>query len=409
MRQVTVGIVGSGFAAALHGDAYQKVYGLEVRLAAVASTGDSVYPFAEKYHIPKIYRDYEELLADPEIEVVDIITPPYLHGAMIKKALEAGKHVICEKPLTGYFGEPGTDNSQVGKTSKRAMYEAVLRELEELKAVVETSGKLFMYAENFVYAPAIRKTLQFIRAKKSKILFMKGEESHCGSHAHHAACWQYNGGGSLIRQGCHPLSALLYLKYQEAAARGEQVTVKSVTGDMGVTQQCLTEEEKRFIMSRPVDVEDQANVVLTFSDGTKANVVAGDMVLGGVRNLVEVYTNEGSYQPNIAPNNAMLAYHVSGERLENVYITEKVETKTGWQNVFVDEEIARGYVGELQDFMECVAYGRQPQSDFRLAYDSVKAIYGAYWSDEEGVRVCLDTRYSSQPAKGGNCNKVRKI
>lgn len=391
MRQVSVGIVGSGFAAALHGDAYQKVYGLEVKLAAVASTGDSAERFAEKYHIPKVYHDYEKLLADPEIDVVDIITPPYLHVEMIRKALEAGKHVICEKPLTGYFGERGEDNSQVGKTGKRAMYEKVIREMDALRNVVERSGKLFMYAENFVYAPSVQKTLEFIRARKSKILFMKGEESHCGSHAHHASWWQYNGGGSLIRQGCHPLSALIYLKYQEAAARGEQVSLKSVTGDMGITQKCLTEEEKRFIVSRPVDVEDQANVILTFSDGTKANVVAGDMVLGGVRNLLEVYTNEGSYQPNIAPNNAMLAYHVDEEHLRDVYVTEKVETKAGWQNVFVDEEIARGYVGELQDFMECVAFGRQPQSDFRLAYDSIKAIYGAYWSDEEGVRVCLET------------------
>ncbi len=389
MKQVSVGIVGSGFAAALHGDAYQKIYGLEAKLAAVASVDDTVCGFAEKYHIPKIYRDLEDMLADPEIDVVDIITPPYLHASMIKRALEAGKHVICEKPLTGYFGEKGADNSQIGKSSKRAMYEKVIREMDELKEAVEKSGKLFMYAENFVYAPSVQKTLEFIRAKKSKILFMKGEESHCGSHAYHAACWQYNGGGSLIRQGCHPLSALIYLKYQEAAARGETVTLKSVTGDMGVTQQCLTEEEKRFIMSRPVDVEDQANVILTFSDGTKANVVAGDMVLGGVRNLVEVYTNEGSYQPNIAPNNAMLAYHVSDEKLEDVYITEKVETKIGWQNVFVDEEIARGYVGELQDFMECVATGRKPQSDFRLAYDSVRAIYGAYWSDEAGAKVWL--------------------
>ena len=136
-------------------------------------------------------------------------------------------------------------------------------------------------------------------------------------------------------------------------------------------------------------VADQATVVLTFRDGTKANIVAGDMILGGVRNLVEVYTNEGSYQPNIAPNNAMMAYHVSEQGLEDVYITEKVETKAGWQNVFVDEEIARGDVGELQDFMECVATGREPQSGFRLAYDTIQAVYAAYLSDGEGIRVEL--------------------
>lgn len=389
MKHISVGLVGSGFSATLHGDAYQKVYGLDVKMEAVASVEDTIHDFAKKYNIPKIYSNYAEMLKDPDIDVVDICTPPHLHVPMIKQALAAGKHVICEKPLSGYFGEKGADNDHVGESDKRVMYEKVMEELNDLKKVVESSDKLFMYAENFVYAPSIQKTLEFLRAKKSKILYMKGEESHCGSHAHHAAYWKYNGGGSFIRQGCHPLSAVIYLKHQEAAIRGEEISIKSVTGDMGVTQNCLSEEEKRFILSRPVDVEDQANVVLTFSDGTKANIVAGDMILGGVRNLVEVYTNEGSYQPNIAPNNAMMAYHVSEQGLEDVYITEKVETKAGWQNVFVDEEIARGYVGELQDFMECVATGREPQSGFRLAYDTIQAVYAAYLSDGEGIRVEL--------------------
>lgn len=387
MKQVSVGIVGSGFAASLHGDAYRKIYGLDVKLAAVASVEDTVEAFARRYSIPKIYRDFEELLRDPEIQVVDIITPPYLHVSMIRRALEAGKHVICEKPLTGYFGEPGEAEDQVGKTDRRKMYDQVIRQMDELAEVVEASGKLFMYAENFVYAPSVQKVLQFLKARKSKILYMRGEESHSGSHARHAAYWKYSGGGSFIRQGCHPLSAVIYLKYQEAAIRGETVRLKSVTGDMGVVQACLTPEEKRHILSRPVDVEDQASVILTFTDGTKANIVAGDMVLGGVRNLVEVYTNHGTYLPNIAPNNTMPVYHVQEEGLEDVYFTEKVETKSGWQNLFIDEETARGYVGELQDFMECAATGRRPQSDFHLAYDSVKAIYGAYLSDGEGIRV----------------------
>ena len=204
MKQVSVGIVGSGFAASLHGDAYRKIYGLEVKLAAVASVEDTVEAFAGRYNIPKIYRDFEELLKDPEIQVVDIITPPYLHVSMIRRALEAGKHVICEKPLTGYFGKPGEAEDQVGKTDRRKMYDQVIRQMDELAEVVEASGKLFMYAENFVYAPSVQKVLQFLKARKSKILYMRGEESHSGSHARHAAYWKYSGGGSFIRQGCHP-------------------------------------------------------------------------------------------------------------------------------------------------------------------------------------------------------------
>ena len=46
-------------------------------------------------------------------------------------------------------------------------------------------------------------------------------------------------------------------------------------------------------------------------------------------------------------------------------------------------------MGELQDFMECVATGREPQSGFRLAYDTIQAVYAAYLSDGEGIRVEL--------------------
>ena len=262
-----------------------------------------------------------------------------------------------------------------------------MRELDELREAVEKSGRLFMYAENFCYAPAVQKTVEIIRAKDSKILYMRAEEGHSGSHATHAANWSMSGGGSFIRQGCHPLSASLYLKATEAAVRGEDVRVQSVMADVGVTTQALSAEEKKHIAAHPVDVEDQASVLVTFSDGTKANITAGDFVLGGVRNVVEVYTNDGAYISNIAPNNHLLAYDVTETNLDNVYFTEKVETKAGWQNIFIDENYARGYIGELQDFMECVATGRQPLSGFDLAYDTAKVIYAAYLSAEDGIRV----------------------
>ena len=105
--------------------------------------------------------------------------------------------------------------------------------------------------------------------------------------------------------------------------------------------------------------------------------------------MVVVQPTLSSYLSNIAPNNHLMAYDVDEEHLSNVYMTEKVETKAGWQQVFIDENYARGYLGELQDFMECVAYGRQPLSGFDLAYDTAKVVYAAYLSAEEGVRVKL--------------------
>ena len=131
-KPVVVGTVGAGFAAGLHGDGYMHVCTVPVRLKTVAD------PDLEKAeHIQEIYgyeravREFQDLLQDPEIDVIDILTPPVLHRSMILDALAAGKHVICEKPLTGFFGQPGQPDA--GRTPKKEMYTQVLRDLEEIR------------------------------------------------------------------------------------------------------------------------------------------------------------------------------------------------------------------------------------------------------------------------------------
>lgn len=388
MKRVVVGMIGTGFAAEMHVAVYRKIYGVEVVLKAVASLAPDAKEFARKAGIGQVYDDYHMLLQDPEIDVIDIVTPPCLHAQMAADTLRSKKHVICEKPLTGFF--ESRDFEEVGKVPKRQMYEEVHEKAERLKKEVEDSGCLFMYAENYIYTPSLQKCVEFLKAKKSKILFIRAEESHRGSHAGHAAYWKYNGGGSLIRQGCHPLSAVLYIKEQEAKARGEEIKVSAVMADMGRTGAILNQEEHQYIDSHAVDVEDIANMILTFSDGTKAVVMAGDMVVGGVKNLVEVYTNEGVYYCNMAANDGLRVYHENDKGMENIYVTEKIGNKTGWQNIFLEEPLMRGYIGEMQDFIECIAFNRKPHSDYGIAAKTIEVIYAAYCSAQEGRRLELD-------------------
>jgi predicted dehydrogenase len=388
-KKIRIGLAGCGFVAELHMYAYKRVYGVDIEIAAVAARGDQVEDFARRHGIGKTYRSFSELVGDREIDVVDICTPPNLHAAMIVEAMQSGKHVICEKPFAGYFGSGG-DKTPIGKHVRKAlMYERVCEEMEKTAAAIRASGKLFMYAEDWVYAPAVTKTAEILKATKDKILFMKGEESHSGSHAAHAAHWAMTGGGSLIRMGCHPLSGVLYLKQVEARARGEAVHVASVTCDVGNVAACLKPDERAFIKAKPVDVEDWGTLTLTFSDGTKATIFSGDMIMGGVRNLIETYTSGGSLFANITPNTHLMSYQTSEEKLASVYITEKVDRKTGWQYVCLEEEWTRGYLQEIQDFAECVAIGRQPLSDLALAVETIKCNYAGYWAAEEGRRVVL--------------------
>jgi predicted dehydrogenase len=113
------------------------------------------------------------------------------------------------------------------------------------------------------------------------------------------------------------------------------------------------------------------------------------MIMGGVRNNIELYTSGGSLFANITPNNHLMSYLTDEEKLANVYITEKVDRKTGWQFICLEEEWTRGYLQEIQDFMECVVHGRQPRADLDLARETIKIQYAGYWSAEEGRRITL--------------------
>ena len=384
-RPVVVGTVGAGFAAGLHGDGIRRVCTVPVRLKAIADPDlERAGRIREKYGYEQAVSDFQDLLRDPEIDVIDILTPPFLHKPMLLEALAAGKHVICEKPLTGYFGE------DAARISRREMYAQVLRDLEEIRRAAERSGRLVMYAENYVYATPVQRAAELLRAKGGKILFMKGEESTPGSMTAGAGYWRTVGGGPLARIGCHPLGGMLYLKQTEARRRGETIRVASVLADTGVTTRCLGEEELKHLAARPQDVEDFGTLTVTFSDGTKAVMLATDVVLGGTKNYIEVYGSDCALLCNLTPTDLLNTYFPDETGLEHVQLSEMLPAKLGWNKAFVSDEVIRGYTDELRDFMEAVALGRQPLSGLDLAVQVTKVLYAGYCSAEEGRRVYLD-------------------
>ena len=255
-----------------------------------------------------------------------------------------------------------------------------------------------MYAENFVYAPAVVKAEEIIRKKKSRILFAKGEESLKGSSSPVAGEWNKTGGGTFIRTGAHPLTAILWLKSVEAETRSTKIRVESVYADMETITPYLSEYEHRHIAARPNDVEDFGTVILTFSDHTKAVIMAtdtllgndsilggagNDTLLGGSKNYIELYCNDAAINCKLTMSNLMETYFLDEDNLENVYLSEMLPQKTGWNYPFLEDEIIRGYTDEMRDFIEAIYYDRMPKSGFDLAYDTIKIIYAAYKSADE--------------------------
>ena len=387
-----LGIAGAGMIVRGLFSFIHEVEGIE--LEAIASTEksiDKVRKLAKENHVKKAYLNYDELLNDEDIDVMYIATPNHLHYQMCKQALERGKHVICEKPLTGYFGMSG-DEYPIGiNVSKKVIYLQILESIRRLRQIIRKSGKKFMYAENFVYAPAVLKAAEIITAKKSRILYAKGEESLKGSSSPVAGEWDKTGGGTFIRTGSHPLSAILWLKQQEAKAHGIDIKVKSVIADMGRITPNLSDYEHRHIAANPVDVEDCGTVILNFTDDSRAVIIATDTLLGGSKNYVELYCNDAAINCTLTMSDLMSTYFLDEDNLDNVYISEMLPSKIGWNKPFLEDEIIRGYTDEMRDFMEAIFYDRDPKAGFDLAYDTIRIIYAAYMSAEMGCKVELDT------------------
>jgi predicted dehydrogenase len=194
-----------------------------------------------------------------------------------------------------------------------------------------------------------------------------------------------------LRMGSHPVGAVLHLKHHEGMRRhGRPIRARSVFADVA---QLMTlpavAGHARYITSKAEDVEDWSVAVITFEDGTKATVHSNDTTLGGVRNTVTAYLTNAVIQANINPNTAVTAYAPEAAVWGDEYITEKVETKGGWQFPSPEEDWMRGYPQELEDFVDAIRERRPPLSGALLAHEVVEVIYAGYLSAASGRRVDL--------------------
>lgn len=377
-RMINVALVGAGWAGAMHATAYNRVCGVPVRRKTVCALEPTLPEFAEQYGFEEYTDDFSKVLQDEEIDVVDIVTPPNLHESMVIAALQAGKHVICEKPLTGYFGMP-EDEPPIGQVPKTKMLKAVQKTCGKIEEALAQSGKKFFYAENWVYAPAFVRAVELILKKGTTVLQISGEIGHKGSHADYVRYWRKSGGGTLARNLIHPLTAAVYLKKKELEAKGKNYGVKSLVCDCSMVTK---DAEKRYILADPADVEDWSHMVLTFNDGSKAILTATDIYLGEMVNSLSIYGNDAVLKCNFTPNNLLNVYFSDEQGIESELIMEKSDHNIGHQSALVADDFLRGYFSEIQDFMECIYYDRQPQCGFELAKEAIELIYRGYCASE---------------------------
>ncbi|SDZ64716.1 Predicted dehydrogenase [Evansella caseinilytica] len=276
MNKLKVGVIGCG-SIAKYRHLPEYAQNQQTEIAAVCDiVKERVDAFAEQYGA-KAYTSYEELLADPAIDAVSVCTPNYLHAPVSIAALQAGKHVLCEKPMA---------------TSKE--------EAEAMVAAAEASGKKLMIAHNQRFVPSHQKARQLIESGKlGKIYSFRTAFGHGGPEG-----WSVDGAESWF-------------------FKKEQAFIGAM-GDLGVHKTDLL----RFILGeefvevgafvetsakKSADVDDTAVCVLKSESGIIGTLAASWSYVSKEDNSTIIYAENGIVRLEDDPVNSVIIQYKSGE------------------------------------------------------------------------------------------------
>jgi len=326
LKKVNVGILGYGFVQSVfHASCYKEIP--EANVVAVGGRRkEAADGFAKKWEIKKTYSgdDFiEKLCADPEVEVVDIGLPNFLHKKAAILAAENGKHIICEKPLA--------------------------RNTDEAKAMlnaVEKAGVIHCYAENQVFVPHIIRAKELIeKGAIGDVFWIRSREAHFGPHS--AWFWdpELAGGGVLMDMGCHSVEVARYLI--------DKRPLKAYAWGAALVHETKAEDNSLAL------VKYEGNRL-----GQSENSWAAH---GGLDLRYEIYGSEGAFFIDPTRETGIKVFTVAPEEKVG-YIVEKAEVRKGWMYPIWREHEVYGYLFELQHFLESIVKGKTPRETFRDGY-----------------------------------------
>jgi predicted dehydrogenase len=318
MDKVRIGIVGSKFAAGFHADSYSR--NDKVQIVAVAAL-DNLPEFSAEWRIPHTYEDYNEMLARDDVDAVSVCVPNFLHHDVAIAAAEAGKHVICEKPLA-----------------------TTVEDARRMVVTCAEAGVKLFYAEDWIFAPSLRRAKEIIdEGALGRVIYVKAKEVHNGSHSPFAKKKSTCGGGALIHLGVHPVGYMLYL------LGGQDNPITEVVGK---TSGGLADN----YVHKDFEGEDWSAGILKFADGRHAFIEGNYITVGGMDDVVEVYGAEGRLTVNLTFGSNISVYSRGGYS----YAIEKTDFTHGWTKPAVDEFYNLGYVHELAYFVDCILNDQEP-------------------------------------------------
>ena len=346
-EKLGVAIIGTGHIAGSHMRSLSQHKPANV-LAVFDVLGDRAQAFAQQWGIPSVATDIGQVLERKDVDAVIVSTPPFAHMEPTVAALEAGKHVLCEKP---FALDPAEAEKMVQTAERTGKYLAVAsarlrsgaaaRKAHELQA----SGAL-----GDVYH--VRSTQLRLRGRPGIDIL---KDIHWFLDSKRA------GGGALIDIGVYELDVMLWWL---GNPRVKSVLCSTKLG-IGVPAPAPLKQ----------DVEDHAVVMFTCNNGSSGVLeITWSSNISGVNARLVFGTKAGlRFNP--------LTYIRSGEVNERAAVEEKI--------LNTEDGDTRGFGDVSQQYVDAILAGRQPYTPARDALEVMRVIDAAYRSARDGKAIQL--------------------
>lgn len=339
--KIKVGMIGSGFSANFAAFGFHHC--ADVEIVGIASVlKDQAKELMKKYNISgEPIPDYKDLLK-LDCDAVSLSLPNYLHAEVAIAALEAGKHVMVEKPLARNTNEA-----------------------KDMISAAKKAGKTIFYCENNMYAPTFVKVKEVIdEGGLGKIYMARGKEQHSGPHS----AWFYKmdkaGGGALVDLGIHDIACLNWFIGSPITKVFCQTTITQP--DRGSFGNC--------------EVEDNAVGILYCENGAQIVIEESWTAPGGYDMRFELYGTDGQIVSSPCRMTPLQVYSEKGYG----YAVEKASTTKGWTYPVPEELWNFGYPQEFAHFIDCIRNNKKPLTDGEYGLKILNIVEIMYKSAKSG-------------------------
>lgn len=350
-KEIRIGLIGFGQMGRIHAYAYRSIplyydgHPCKVVLKGVCDSNESLAKKGiEQVGFEFYTKDYRELLARDDIDVINVCTPNNMHKEAVIAALKAGKHVYCEKPLA--FNEA---------------------EAKEIVAVADQSGLKHQITAEYRFIPAIMKAKELVNSDfVGRVFHFRGVYLHSGYiDPKRPREWRLQkdviGGGVLIDLGPHLLDIMHHLV-------GE-VTEVSATMETFFKERPLADDPAKM---GKIDVEDAITMVLKFKNGAIGTAEMSRVATGAEDEMrFEIHGQNGALAFNLMQPNELMAFDAREGKgvqgFKRISTVQKYPAPAAMPAPKFTMGWIRSHVAALYSFLDCVLNNRVPSPNFHDA------------------------------------------